>query len=1459
MQTLRKLLLAATLTLFPSMGVGQDASLLPQPFQQYLDNNGNPLSGGKVFNYIPATTTAKTTWIDENKTTPNVNPVILDSAGRARIYGDGQYRQILRTSANVTIWDGVTRSTGAGGGGSTTVGDGLAVGTIIPYFGITPPANYLLAYGQAISRTTYSALFEILTAVQSVSCINGSVSMGVGDTLQLRPGMKIEASCLPAGTTVATIISPNTISTSAAATANGTVNGRFFFTDSGDGATTFNVPDLRGIGLAGRDNMGGTTATTLNPSSCVSSSTGLGARCGVETRTLVTANLPPYTPAGTIVSNQDAHDHTVPFINDTSSGQTGGAKFTFISGTTTTTAAQPAVTSIFTGTVQGGLSTGFSLIQPTLLTNYMIKVFPDTLSGDATWQVAQFCVPLGLGTGTGFGAACPSTTGIPLVSNGAAANPIFGTAQVVGGGTGRTTLTASNVLVGDGTNQVALVAPGVADGCLTSTGTATNPTFIPGGTGEIGCGPYTYVATIAALKALTPGVSPYAWIAGYYANNDGGQGLFYWNAPLAIADNGGTIIQPNAGGVGRWVRSLGMLGSSTLAVRWFGAKSDGTDASSAITAAIGALPTSGGVLLFDSGAAGQLFRFNTELSVASRRNITWRGLLTFSAGAANSAVITYGGTGARAIDCRGATSFIIDGLMITADNAGFNGKLLDCADVNSSGLSIINSHLQPTGGGTVTCLDLSLGIMVTINRVNFQNCTIGVLGQATLGSSTTVSIKNSHFIGGGVGSVAISECGEAWEISGTAFEGTTAGLANAFVNTPALPCRGIVFADNWMGDAGGAATWIKLTAIGARIMGGRISGTVASTTGIEIIDSTGVEIGGGLVLDGLLNGINFSSGTTTGVKLCPITFDPGGGATPTTNRLVNTSNAVGITAEGCNPSTSLLTAGQIYAGQTAADPARTSTPTLGVAGSVLGSVGLAGNTSGTVTVRPQAIAGTYSFILPSALGSPSDCLKMDPTATFLAFSACGAAPTAAGSATQLQFNTAGALDASPNLTWVSPRLTLGVATSTTGQLGITGATSGTAIITAQATAGTPTLTLPNASGTFAVSVSAPLALSATTGNVSVTGAAGQVLAGATPAFTATPMLGVAGTTIGTLGFQNATSGTITLSPPTGALGTVTLSLPAATDTLVGKATTDTLTNKTFNTAGTGNVFQINGTGITAVTGTGSAVLATTPTLVTPVLGVATATSINKVAVTAPATSATLTIADGKTLTVSNTITFTATDGVTVPFGTRTRCTILTTAATTCSNGGSQANNGTYTTPANVKYIIVRLAGGGGGGAGSGTTPGSGGTGGNTTFSTLTGNGGTGAVATTEGAGGTGTGGSVNLNGGSGQAVNATANTMGGPGGANPFGGAGLGGTALRFAIPGATNTGGGGGGAGSGAAASPGAGGGSGGYVEAIITAPAATYSYAVGAAGTQGAAGGGGTNGQPGGSGIIIVDEFYQ
>lgn len=145
-----------------------------------------------------------------------------------------------------------------------------------------------------------------------------------------------------------------------------------------------------------------------------------------------------------------------------------------------------------------------------------------------------------------------------------------------------------------------------------------------------------------------------------------------------------------------------------------------------------------------------------------------------------------------------------------------------------------------------------------------------------------------------------------------------------------------------------------------------------------------------------------------------------------------------------------------------------------------------------------------------------------------------------------------------------------------------------------------------------------------------------------------------GATIGATGatFNGSTSGTITVLAAAVA-GTNSLTLPAATDTLVGRATTDTLTNKTINLANntlTATSAQL-ATAISDETGTGVVVFSNTPTLVTPVLGVATATTINKVTVTTPATGSTLTIADGKTLTASNTLTFTGTDTSSVAFGT----------------------------------------------------------------------------------------------------------------------------------------------------------------------------------------------------------------
>lgn len=119
----------------------------------------------------------------------------------------------------------------------------------------------------------------------------------------------------------------------------------------------------------------------------------------------------------------------------------------------------------------------------------------------------------------------------------------------------------------------------------------------------------------------------------------------------------------------------------------------------------------------------------------------------------------------------------------------------------------------------------------------------------------------------------------------------------------------------------------------------------------------------------------------------------------------------------------------------------------------------------------------------------------------------------------------------------------------------------------------------------------------------------------------------------------------------------------------------------------------NGTAPTGTAGTGY-VRATSPTLTTPTIGVATATSINKMAITAPATSSTLAVADGKTATISNTLTFTGTDTSTVACGAGGTVLYSSAWTTPTFSAGSYTANGsmTWTVAAGdvttMKYIVV---------------------------------------------------------------------------------------------------------------------------------------------------------------------------
>jgi len=101
--------------------------------------------------------------------------------------------------------------------------------------------------------------------------------------------------------------------------------------------------------------------------------------------------------------------------------------------------------------------------------------------------------------------------------------------------------------------------------------------------------------------------------------------------------------------------------------------------------------------------------------------------------------------------------------------------------------------------------------------------------------------------------------------------------------------------------------------------------------------------------------------------------------------------------------------------------------------------------------------------------------------------------------------------------------------------------------------GTPASgTVTNLTGTASININGTVG--ATT---PATGVFTTLVAGSTTSL----LLGTAGTAVGNVGFRNATSGTITVEPPTGALGTVTLTLPAVTDTVAAIAATQTFTNK----------------------------------------------------------------------------------------------------------------------------------------------------------------------------------------------------------------------------------------------------------------------------------------------------------
>jgi len=129
----------------------------------------------------------------------------------------------------------------------------------------------------------------------------------------------------------------------------------------GDGSTTFNLPDKTGRVSAMKE----AAATRLTSSYFGGNSTLMGATGGAEKETLLTANLPPYTPSGSISASGTASITPFgPFL-----GGSGGVNLMEPGGTSGV-----AVSASFAGTAQGGTSAPVVTVPPTIICNYIIRI-----------------------------------------------------------------------------------------------------------------------------------------------------------------------------------------------------------------------------------------------------------------------------------------------------------------------------------------------------------------------------------------------------------------------------------------------------------------------------------------------------------------------------------------------------------------------------------------------------------------------------------------------------------------------------------------------------------------------------------------------------------------------------------------------------------------------------------------------------------------------------------------------------------------------------------------------------------------------------------------------------------------------------------------------------------------------------------------------------------------------------
>ena len=134
-RAVRVTLLAVLVGLLPATVGAQSYTIAPLGRHQFFQNDGSVCNGCKLYTYFAGTTTDLATYSD-NAVTANANPVVMDAYGRATLYLSAtNYKFVLKTSADVTIWTqdniGAVPGTNVSLDVSGTAGEALAAGDVV--------------------------------------------------------------------------------------------------------------------------------------------------------------------------------------------------------------------------------------------------------------------------------------------------------------------------------------------------------------------------------------------------------------------------------------------------------------------------------------------------------------------------------------------------------------------------------------------------------------------------------------------------------------------------------------------------------------------------------------------------------------------------------------------------------------------------------------------------------------------------------------------------------------------------------------------------------------------------------------------------------------------------------------------------------------------------------------------------------------------------------------------------------------------------------------------------------------------------------------------------------------------------------------------------------------------------------------------------------------------------------